>query len=174
MADTPGNTILSRRKMLAAGLASLAPAVLAASTAEAKKPRVVDEHWEFLRAQLEKLLMVLGRAESEQRITYSEFGSYGWSPNKQDKNSGRFTLDLEGDDFGLFLSLIAVGCVVSGHRTAEQIVNALESEPEPEVAQEPKTIIWDSVAPDGKRTTVYRRKPETALSALKKRRNRNV
>src|SRR5688500_11804105 len=112
MADSPTNTILSRRMMLS-GLEALAPAALVAPTAEAMKG--ADEHGEFLQAQFRKLLLSLGRAESERRITYWDYGKYAIDRTQKEKSDGRFVLDLSGDDHSTFLCLIAVGCVLSGH-----------------------------------------------------------
>jgi hypothetical protein len=109
-----------------AGLAALAPATVVASQAEAKS---TDENARAFREAVRKLLVALGKAESERRIAYWDYGSFSSRRSKRHTTSGRFVIDLKGEDNLTFLTAIMTGCVLCGHRKEEEIIGALQRKP---------------------------------------------
>lgn len=69
---------------------------------------------------------------------YWDYGGYS-RKDRRYKTSGRFVIDLEGDDHHHFLMAIMTGCVLCGHKTVEDFKAAL-AQPQPK-AKRDRTVV---------------------------------
>lgn len=95
---------------------------------------------------------------------YRDYGGYSRKTQKH-KTSGRFVIDLKGDDHLYFLMAIMCGCVLCGHKTIADF-EAIAATPDQEANGE-STVIWQSTDSEGKARTVHRRPTKTATAAYR-------
>jgi len=169
MADSLNTTNLSRRSILGTGFAAASALVAGAAsaalvvTSEAKRQASNKDEQEF-RESIHKFLVALGKAERDRRIMYWDYGAYS-RETKKNKTSGRFVIDLEGDDHLRFLMAIMTGCVLCGHKTIEDFA-PIAAEPQRK-AKDDKQVIWQSTDAEGKVRTVRRRPVKTATDGYR-------
>jgi hypothetical protein len=163
MADSLNTTNLSRRSILGTGLAAAgalaagAASAALAMTSEAGRTISSKDEREF-RESISKVLIALGEAERDRRIMYWDYGGYS-RKNRKNKTSGRFVIDLEGDDHLHLLMAIMTGCVLCGHKTVADF-EAASAQRQSKTALH-KTVVWKSTDPDGKVRSVHRRPAKT-------------